>query len=315
MTSIGHPRPSGPTTGRAGAGRARDWRHDHRTIAVLVLPFLVLFSVLYLLPIGYAVVESMTALKRTTQFAPPESVFVGLANYAGVLGDPAFQASVANLLWYALGPSVVLVVLALALALLLDARRPGRLTTAFRLASFAPYAVPAVVGAIMWGFLYAPTTSPLLGALSSLGIHLDPLGADPTWAIGNVAIWTYAGFDALIFMSALTTIPSEVVEYAHLQGAGPIRVAWSIKLPMIRPTIILVVVFTLIGVLQLFTEPMMLRSIASSITSSWTPNMLAYSRAGAGAYADAATISVILAVGTAILSFGLLRASVRRQDA
>ena len=302
---------AGTPSRRAGHRRARDWRHDPRTIAILVLPFLALFTIFYLLPIAYAVIESLTALKRTGAFAPPESVFVGLANYASVLGDAAFQASLANLFFYAIGPSTVLVLLGLALALLIDARRPGRLTAFFRLTSFAPFAVPAVVGAIMWGFLYAPTTSPFLGGLASLGIHLDPLGGDPTWAIGNVAIWTFAGYDALIFLAALATVPSEVLEYARLEGAGPIRVAWSIKLPMIRPTIILIVVFTIIGVLQLFTEPMMLRSLSSSITSSWAPNMLAYSQAGAGAYSYAAAVSVILAVGTALLSFGLLRVSMR----
>jgi multiple sugar transport system permease protein len=278
-----------------------------------VLPFLVLFVIFYLLPIVYAMVESLTALQRTTAFAPPESVFVGLANYASVLTDPAFQASLSNLFFYALGPSTALVLLGLSLALLIDARRPGRLTALFRLTSFAPFAVPAVVGAIMWGFLYAPTTSPFLSGLAALGIHLDPLAGDPTWAIGNVAIWTFAGYDALIFLAALATIPTEVLEYARVEGASPLRVAWSIKLPMIRPTIVLIVVFTTIGVLQLFTEPMMLRSLSSSITSSWAPNMLAYSQAGAGAYSYAASVAVILAVGTAVLSFGLLRLSMRNR--
>jgi multiple sugar transport system permease protein len=107
--------------------------------------------------------------------------------------------------------------------------------------------------------------------------------------------------------TALAAVPSEIIEAARIDGASDIRIALQVKLPLIQPTIIMSVIFGTIGSLQLFTEPLVLRTVSSVITSGYTPNMLAYSNAVANNYNFAAAISVTLAVVTFALSFGFLR--------
>ncbi len=282
-------------------------------LALFLGPFLVFFLLVFVAPIGYALYRSVFALRRDSAYGPAESVFVGLANYVEVLQDAAFWTSMKHILQYGVGPSLALIVLALVLSLLIDARNPGVTATAMRFVTFAPYAVPAVIGAILWGFLYAPSTSPFLQAFAQLGITGDPRN-NAIWAVGNVAIWTYVGFNILIFLSQLSTVSPAILESARIDGAGQWRIAWSIKIPALRPAIVLSLVFNIIGTLQLFTEPTVLKPISNAITSGWTPNMLAYSEAAANRYSYSATVSVVLALATAALSFTLLHAARRGES-
>jgi len=307
-------RRSGDYPGAASAQQSRGRKrrrgrpdNDPRTVAVLVLPFLTFF----LVPIGYAIWQSLFALQRSGPLSPPTSVFVGFDNYLTVIADSAFQQSLLNVLLYGIGPSALTVVMGLAIALLVDSRSNDFLARLTRTIAFAPYAVPAVIGAILWGFLYAPQTSPLVSLASSIGWQLDPLSGPTVWVVGNVAMWTYIGFNTLIFLSGLASLDPSMLEGAKLDGASPMRIAWSIKLPLLRPSIVLSVVFNIIGTLQLFTEPTTLRSISNQITSGWTPNMLAFAEAAANRYNFSATISTLLAVVTALASFFLLRLATR----
>jgi multiple sugar transport system permease protein len=178
-----------------------------------------------------------------------------------------------------------------------------------RAAVFSPFAVPAVIGAILWGFLYAPGTSPIVALAAELGWQVNPMAMPPLWAVGNVGIWTYVGFNVLIFLAGLAGIDPSVLESARLDGASRSRTAWSIKLPMIRPSIVLSAVFNIVGTLQLFTEPTALRTLMNTIPSGWTPNMLAYSEAAANRYSYSAAIATLLAVVTGLVSFWLLRSA------
>jgi len=159
----------------------------------------------------------------------------------------------------------------------------------------------------MGGFPYAPATSPVIQLLGDVGLHLDPLrSGTQTWTIGNVAIWTYAGFNCLIFLTGLSAIDPSLLEAARIDGAGRVRIALRIKLPLLMPSIMLALIFNLIGTLQLFTEPTVLRSITNAISSRWSPSMFAYAEAAGNRYSYAAAISTVLALATALLSFALL---------
>lgn len=291
--------------------RNRRKRADLRTVAVLTLPFLVLFAAFYIAPILYAIWQSLFALRRSGAYRPAENVFVGLGNYAQVLTDPAFQQSLANVGLYAIGPSTLTVLIGLLIALVIDARANRLGAKLARAAVFAPYAVPAVIGATIWGFLYAPSTSPFVSAAQAIGWDVNPLAGPVVWQVGNIALWTYIGFNVLIFASGLASIDPSMLESARMDGASSLRIAWSIKLPLLRPSIVLSIVFNLIGTLQLFTEPMALRTLSNEISSVWTPNMLAYSEAAANRYSFSAAVSTLLAVVTAVFSFALLRAATR----
>jgi multiple sugar transport system permease protein len=118
----------------------------------------------------------------------------------------------------------------------------------------------------------------------------------------------------LIIYAALQAIDSDLSEAARLDGASGWQIAWRIKVPIIRPALILTGVFSIIGTLQLFTEPQVLRSVTTSITSTYTPNLFAFTQASANNYNYAAAISILLAVATATLSFVFLRFVNRRSQ-
>lgn len=281
------------------------------TVIAFLGPFMLLFSVFALAPIGYSIYQSLFALRRASAFGAPESTFVGLANYIDVLADPAFRSGLANVAKFGAGPSLGLIVFSLLVSLLIDDFGKSRIATFGRLATFIPYTVPAVIGATIWGFFYSPSIGPVLGPLESAGLGVDPY-AFPVWAIGNVAIWTYAGFNTLIFLSALASLDRALIEAALVDGAGPVRTAWHVKIPHLRPTIVLSAIFNLIGTLQLFTEPTVLRQVSTAIASTWSPMMLAFRESAAGRISSSATVAVVLAVVTGMFSFALLAVAERR---
>ena len=197
----------------------------------------------------------------------------------------------------------VMLGLALLLALLLDSPLvKGK--KFFRLAFFAPYAVPGVIAAIMWGFLYSPNLSPF----TALTENVDFLGADLVlWSIANVVTWVYVGYNMLIIYSALLAIPTEIYEAARLDGASQARIAWSIKIPLVAPAITLTAIFSIIGTLQLLAEPQVFKSFTSAVSSTFTPNLTIYSTAAVPNVLPRAAFSVVLAIFTFALSFLVLR--------
>jgi multiple sugar transport system permease protein len=200
--------------------------------------------------------------------------------------------------------------LALLFALLLDSPLlKGK--KFFRLAFFVPYAVPGVIAAIMWGFLYSPNLSPF----TVLTGNIDFLSAELVlWAIANVVTWVFVGYNMLIIYSALLAIPSDVYEAARLDGAGQMRIAWSIKIPMVRPSLVLTAILSIIGTLQLLAEPQVFRSFSSAVTSTYTPNMTIYATSAIPNVSLAAAFSVVLALATFVLSFTFLRITRGKAD-
>lgn len=279
-----------------------------RAIAVFAAPFGVLFSLFYLLPIGYAVWQSTRVIEREGTFGPPTEVFGGLAQYRNALDDAAFWESIGRVLLFGVVQVPIMLGLALLFALLLDSPlvRGRRF---FRLAFFVPYAIPGVIAAIMWGFLYSPNLSPF----RPLTAEVDLLSADLVlWAIANVVTWVYVGYNMLIIYSSLLAIPAEVYEAARLDGASQLRIAWSIKIPLVTPAIILTAIFSIIGTLQLLAEPQVFQSFTSSVTSDYTPNLLVYTTASVPNPSLAAAFSVVLALATFVLSFTFLKVTQRK---
>ena len=283
---------------------------QRRAVAFFVLPFGALFTLFYLVPIGYAIVQSLYVVERTGTFGPAREVFGGLVQYQRVFSDAPFWQSIVRVLAFGVVQVPVMLGLALLLALLLDSGlvRGRRF---FRLAFFVPYTVPGVVAAIMWGFLYSPNLSPF----TALTSNVDLLSADLVlWAMANVVTWVYVGYNMLIIYSALLAIPAEVYEAARLDGAGHIRTAWSIKIPLVMPAIVLTTVFSIIGTLQLLAEPQVFRSFSSAVSSTYTPNLTVYSTSSVPNFNLAAAFSVVLALATFALSFTFLKVTQRRGE-
>jgi len=288
----------------------RKTRVAHPTaIAIFIVPFAVLFTLFYLVPIGYAVYQSLLVIERDGTFGKATEVFGGLTQYILVFQNGPFWESIARVLSFGVVQVPVMLGLALIFALLLDSPllRGKRF---FRLAFFVPYAVPGVIAAIMWGFLYSPNLSPFTAITSNVSF----LSADLVlWAIANVVTWVYVGYNMLIIYSALLAIPTEIYEAARLDGAGQLRIAWSIKIPLIMPAIVLTGIFSIIGTLQLLAEPQVFRSFSSAVTSTFTPNLMVYSTSSIPNVNLAAAFSVVLALATFVLSFTFLKFTQRKE--
>jgi multiple sugar transport system permease protein len=278
------------------------------SILTLILPFGVLFALFYLVPIGYSVYQSLLKIQRAGTFGKPTQVFGGLAQYTRVFQDHDFWASVGRVALFGVVQVPVMLGFALVLALLLDSPLvKGK--KFFRLAFFAPYAVPGVIAAIMWGFLYTPSLSPF----SAITSRVDLLSASYVlWSIANVVTWVYVGYNMLIIYSSLLSIPTDIYEAAKLDGASELKVALSIKIPLVMPAIIMTAIFSIIGTLQLLAEPQVFRSFTTSVSSTYTPNLTVYSTSSIPNYNLAAAFSVVLAVATFIMSFVFLKTTQRK---
>ncbi|MFE6338775.1 carbohydrate ABC transporter permease [Streptomyces sp. NPDC057806] len=291
-------------------------RRSRRTLTpyAFLAPFLIPFVLFTLVPVGYAFWQSLHKTERTGgTFGRTETVFAGFEQYGRVLGEDYFTESLLRVLGFALVQIPVMLLLALVLALLLDSA-VARAKRFFRLVYFVPYGIPGVVAALMWAFLYDPRLSPVVDLLQSAGMHVDLLGPDAIlWSIANVVTWTYTGYNMLIIYAALQAVPADIGEAARVDGASGWTIALRIKIPIIRPALILTGVFSIIGTFQLFTEPQVFRSISTSVTSTYTPNLAAYSLASGDNYSEAAALSVVLALVTFVLSFAFLRFTSRRQ--
>jgi multiple sugar transport system permease protein len=265
-----------------------------------VTPFLIVFALTFIAPIVFSLYLSLYRSKLIGGTS-----FVGSENYTDALTDPHFWSAFGRVALFLVVQVPIMLLLALTVALAIDS---GRLygTAMFRLSIFLPYAVPAVVAAFMWGFMYGPQFG-LVASLNSHGLHLpDPLSPGLILAsIGNIVTWEYVGYNMLIFYAALRVIPGELYEAAAVDGASQWRVVWAIKLPAIRAALVVATIFSIIGSFQLFNEPSILRSLATNaITTDFTPNLYAYFLSFSGLeYNYAATVAIIMGVFTMVVAY------------
>jgi multiple sugar transport system permease protein len=141
------------------------------------------------------------------------------------------------------------------------------------------------------------------------------LGPSATlWSIANISTWEFTGYNMIIFYSALQSIPQEIYESGRLDGLSELGIALRLKLPLIVPALVIGVLFSIVGTLQLFNEPEVLKNLTgSAITTSYTPNIFAYNVAVVTTdFNYGGAIAVILGIVTFIFSFGFLRLT-RRQ--
>ncbi|MEN2736439.1 sugar ABC transporter permease [Microbacterium sp. X-17] len=285
----------------------KDWRGWQFTG-----PFAAVFVLVFIAPLGYALYLSLFQNRMIGG-----NSFVGLDNYVQALADPQFWDGFGRVVLFLLVQVPIMLILALVAALAIDSARLYA-TGLFRMAIFLPYAVPAVVAVLLWGFMYGNNFGLTANINQLLGSQvLQPFSTHWILAsIGNIVTWEYVGYNMLIFYSALKTIPADLYEAAEIDGARGFQVIRAIKLPAARGAIVIATIFSIIGSFQLFNEPNVLKPLANNaITSYFTPNMYAYNLSFAGQQFNyAATIAIVMGVITAVIAYVVQLRGTRKED-
>lgn len=219
---------------------------------VYISPFFILFGLLGLFPIIYTVNVSL----YEWNLLKGQGEFIGLQNYVTTLTDPLFWNAFFNTISIFLLSAVPQLVFATIIAALLD--QAIRASTFWRMSILLPYIAAPVAVAVIFTQIFNQFGGPITGFLELFGLEPIRWGYDvfPSHiAIASMVNWRWTGYNALILLAAMQAIPRDVYESAALDGAGRIRRFWSITIPMIRPTMIFVIITSTIGGLQIFTEP------------------------------------------------------------
>ncbi len=232
---------------------ARLWLHREAVFYLFALPFAALTLLFGLWPIGLGIevsfADSATALATVPNF-------VGWANYAAVLGDPAFLASLGRTLLYTVLAVVANVGFALLYALLLDSPLIGRARTLAKLLVFLPVVTPEIAGYVVWRWLYDQSFGAVNAALALLG--LPGFGGIASTSTALLAVllaelWHHAGFYVVIFLANLAIVDRALLEAAAIDGASAVQRLWYVVVPQLRPAITINVVYALIQFLKTFT--------------------------------------------------------------
>ena len=273
-------------TARVGEGegsrRSSIWaRFDHVVVPyILVSPFFLLFAVFGIFPIVYSALIAFKTFRNETPVhrdgtsinVYTQDRWVGWSNFSSVIHGEAshfFWQAMINTFGIFLLSTIPQLLMALLLASLLNRRL--RAQTFYRVAILLPYVTPIVASSIVFVTFFSRDYGQANWVLSLFHIHsgygvasqhrIIP-GIDwqsgtlaPWLAISIMVNWKWTGYNALLYLSAMQSIPKDIYEAAALDGASPWRQLWSVTVPMIRPMVIFTVVLSTIGGLQLFAEP------------------------------------------------------------
>jgi multiple sugar transport system permease protein len=240
--------------------------------------------------------------------------FVGFENYVTSLTDPVFLEGVKRVLVFGLIQIPIMLSLSTIGALMIDVFQT-RLARTFRLIAFMPYAVPGVVAALMWGFLYSKSFGPFVGFFEGIGFK-DFNFFTPSvfiYSMANIITWAWTGYNMIIIYSALQGLPREMYEAAVVDGASQIQIAFRVKLPSIKNALLLTTIFTIIGTMQIFTEPRVLSRYTNAVSNGYTPNIYSFNLAFAQSQFNySAAVSFTLAIVVFFITAIVLTATRRR---
>ncbi|WP_311388638.1 carbohydrate ABC transporter permease [Bifidobacterium scardovii] len=274
-------------------------------------PFTVVFIFVFIIPIFYAIYISFFKKQMVGG-----TKFIGLENYVRLMQDGQFWSSVGRVALFTVVQVPVMLFLSAAMALALDSMKLHG-TKFFRISTFLPYAVPAVVSTLVWGFVYGAKYG-LVGSFNDFfGTNIDVFKPSVLLAaIGNISVWEFTGYNMLIFYSSLSTIPHSLYEAASIDGASEWQIVKRIKLPELKGSLAITVIFSIIGSFQLFNEPSILQNMVpgNAITTYYTPNMYAYNLSFSGNQSNyAAALAIVMAVITMAIAYAVQLRSLKEQ--
>ncbi|MGH2871806.1 MAG: carbohydrate ABC transporter permease [Solirubrobacteraceae bacterium] len=269
---------------------------------LFVAPYVLLLLVAGIYPVGYALNLALTSI--TAHFS-------GVTNFVKTWQNPTFLPSIGHIALFLVIWLTALVILVVGLSLMLHSLE-RRVSAAFRFFFYLPAALAGSASVMLWLFMLQPGVSPWSFVLRWLGF--STFGA--TLASGHLAVifaviafWSGAGSWIVVMYGALATIPSEVLELAKLDGAGPWRTAITIKLPLIKRWIGYMLIGAFAAGTQLFAEPQLISEATGGVLNqTWSPNQVAYNLSfHLGYFNYAAAISVDLLVVALISAAVILR--------
>ena len=245
------PDPAGRPAGRARANPSSAGRRGLLKGLGFISPWAVGFVVFTAVPVGLSLWYSLCDYSL---LQPP--AYVGLANYRELWADPIFWQVLRNTAVYAAVALPAGMVIALAVAMLLNVRTPGQ--GIYRTIVFLPSLVPAVASAMLWLWLFNAKLGLINVALRGLGVSDPPAWlADAAWAMPALILMSFWGIGntVIIYLAGLQDVPKDLYEAADLDGAGAWGKAWHVTLPSISPVIFFNLVIGIIGTLQVFGAP------------------------------------------------------------
>ncbi len=220
----------------------------------MVMPYVIFFLAFVAYPLAFSVI---LVFHRWNIVTPME--WIGLKNFARLLDDPLFFVSLKNTLVFLLIHIPLQIVVALGFALLLNVKLHGR--GLFRALYFMPVVVSGVVVTILWQQMYSFDYGVLNSILRALGLGPVPWLVDAGVAMPAIAImatWKNVGIYIVLFLAGLQTVPRELYEAARVDGATPARQFFHVTLPLLNPTVVVIIVLSTIGGFGLFIEPYVL---------------------------------------------------------
>ena len=314
-------RPAAPGTGAAGLGRTvkregsapRDRAiREQLTGWAFALPFILIFTIFLAGPILASLVLSFTDFGLRDLRNPLGTDFVGLDNYTALLSDTKFRAALFNTAYFVLVGVPLTLLLGLGAALALD-RGIRRFRTLFRVGYYLPVVTSIVAIAVVWRFVLNPDQGLLNMVIGAIGFEGPNWLADPTLAMPSIiamAAWRNLGFAMIVFLAGLQTIPAQLYEAAAIDGAGRWQTFRGVTLPLLRPTLLFLLVITTIGYLQLFEEPFVMTD-GGPLDKTLSISMYMYQQGfeffKQGYAAAIAWILFILVAIVAVVQFRLLR--------
>jgi ABC-type sugar transport system permease subunit len=293
----------------AGRGSARvvprhGWRQD-LTGWAFAAPFVILFGIFLALPIFAALILSFTSFGLRDLTNPLGTSVVGVRNYVDLVGDPKFWKSLGNTIYFVgVGVPLTLVTgLVIANAL---SRGITRFRTAFRVGYYLPVITSIVAIAVVWRFLLNPDVGLINMLIRNLGVNGPDWLANPALAMPSIiamAVWRNLGFAMVVFIAGMQAIPAVLYEAAAIDGAGRWQSFRFVTMPMLRPTILFMLVITTIGYLQLFEEPFVMTK-GGPLDATLSVTMYMYQQGFAFFHQGyASAIAYVLFVIVAVIAF------------
>jgi ABC-type sugar transport system permease subunit len=279
------------------------WLQRNSFSIIILVPILGFFLIYVYFPTLYSFYLS---LFKTRLITPVN--FIGFQHYLDVLKDSYFWSALKNTFFYTVGAVIGNFVFGLGLALLLDSKIAGKIF--FRSIFFIPYIIPYATLVILWWWLLDPVYGLINYLLSSIGIQAIPWLSSSNWVIPSfilINIWKRVGFNAVLFIAGLQTIPEELYEAATVDGANWWCKFRYITLPLLRPITLFVISMTMIYSLQLFIEPFVMTQGGPGHASTSVVYLLYQTAFASYNMGKASAIAVILFVIISLLTFILMR--------